>query len=68
MKARAVNIHGIVFVGDEMADTERTICEMGRVKRLGRLPKLAVLNRASLTDAFAEHFDLADFAKLRRHK
>jgi len=36
---------------------------MGRVRRLGRLPHLAVLDRQSLQQAFAAHFDVADFLK-----
>jgi dethiobiotin synthetase len=61
LRARAVSITGIVFVGDAMPDTEETICSIGTVKRLGRLPFLTKLDAVALRDAFAEHFDARDF-------
>lgn len=61
LKRRTIEIHGVAFVGDENADSERTICEFGRVRRLGRLPQLAELSAASLLAAFNENFALGDF-------
>lgn len=61
LRLRDMPILGVAFVGDANTDNERTICEMGGVKRLGRLPKLAALDHQSLRSAFAENFDLADF-------
>ena len=61
LKARAIPIHGIVFVGDENADTQRTIAEMSGVRRLGRLPWLPHLDSATLAQAFRQHFRLSDF-------
>ncbi|MCX7863857.1 MAG: dethiobiotin synthase [Novosphingobium sp.] len=61
LAARGVPIIGIAFSGEANVDSERTIAEMGRVKRLGRLPRLEPLNRETLARAFAAHFDLADF-------
>ncbi len=61
LNGRNIPLVGIAFVGEENADTERTITEMGNVKRLGRLPMLAPLGRASLAHAFAESFRLEDF-------
>ena len=61
LKARAIPIQGIVFVGDAMPDTERTIAECGGVKILGRLPILPALNASVLRDAFAAHFNPRDF-------
>ena len=63
LRSRKVPIHGIAFVGDSVPDSERTICEIGRVKRLGRLPMLDRLTPDSLAEAFAEHFNLSDFSK-----
>lgn len=57
-----VPVHGIIFVGDEIADSERTITEMGKVKRLGRLPMLPSLTAPALRDAFAANFQRSDFA------
>jgi dethiobiotin synthetase len=61
LRARAIPIHGVAFIGDEVADTERTIAEIGQIRRLGRLPRLAHLHRAALADAFAAQFRPSDF-------
>jgi dethiobiotin synthetase len=61
LRRRAIPLHGIAFTGEEQVDTERTIAEMGAVRRLGRLPHLDPLNAASLRAAFAAHFRPADF-------
>jgi dethiobiotin synthetase len=62
LRARGVPILGIAFVGDANADNEATVAAFGRVRRLGRLPWFDRLDRAALTGAFAENFDLADFS------
>ncbi len=56
LNGRNIPILGIAFVGDENPDTERTIVEMGNVRRLGRLPHLSPLTRESLRDAFQAQF------------
>jgi dethiobiotin synthetase len=61
LRARAVPILGIAFVGDAVEDSEATIARIGQVPRLGRLPLLAPLDRDTLARAFAAQFDLADF-------
>lgn len=61
LRARAVPIRGIAFIGDANADNERTICDFGAVKRLGRLPMLNAPDRISLRDAFLQNFHLEDF-------
>jgi dethiobiotin synthetase len=61
LNGRNIPILGIAFVGEEIADTERTIAEMGNVRRLGRLPHLDALNRANLGEAFRAHFRIEDF-------
>lgn len=61
LRARRIPIIGMAFVGDEVADTERTICEMGAVKRLGRLPMLDPLTPETLASAFKSQFTLSDF-------
>lgn len=62
LRARGVPIHGIAFVGDAVEDSEATIAAIGGVKQLGRLPILQDLTPAALASAFADAFDLADFA------
>ena len=61
LRTRKVDIRGVAFVGDAMEDSEMTIAEMGRVKRLGRLPMLDPLEPTALAAAFAANFNLADF-------
>jgi dethiobiotin synthetase len=61
LRSRGVPILGIAFVGDAVEDSEETIATIGKVRRLGRLPRLAPLNAATLAEAFAENFDLEAF-------
>jgi dethiobiotin synthetase len=61
LRARAVPILGIAFIGAPAEDSEATIASIGRVKRLGRLPHLATLDRASLAESFHAGFDIGDF-------
>ncbi|MFM2372010.1 MAG: hypothetical protein RIS85_1732 [Pseudomonadota bacterium] len=61
LRARGVLIHGVAFVGDANEDSEATICAMGNVRRLGRLPMLDRLDAPSLAIAFAQGFRLEDF-------
>jgi dethiobiotin synthetase len=62
VKARAIPLAGIVFIGDYNEHSEATICEMGGARRLGRLPFLDPLTPDSLRVAFARVFDLSEFA------
>ena len=61
LRTRKVDIRGIAFVGDAVEDSEATIADMGRVKRLGRLPMIDPIEPVALAAAFAANFDLADF-------
>jgi dethiobiotin synthetase len=61
LRLRDMPIVGIAFIGDANEDSERTICTMGGVKRLGRLPRLEQLDAANLAEAFRANFNLADF-------
>ena len=61
LNGRNIPITGIAFVGDEVPATERTIAEMGNVRRLGRLPVVAPLDSKTLAAAFAANFRLEDF-------
>jgi dethiobiotin synthetase len=63
LRSRNVPLLGIAFIGDENMESERIICEMGRVQRLGRLPHLASLTNETLRSAFAQHFNVGDFLK-----
>lgn len=61
LKQRGIRILGVAFVGPAEDDGETTICALGEVKRLGRLPWLDPLNRECLAEQFQLAFDLADF-------
>ena len=61
LRNRGVPILGIAFVGDAVEDSEATIAALGKVPRLGRLPRLDPLNAATLAEAFAANFDLEAF-------
>ncbi|MET3524184.1 dethiobiotin synthase [Mesorhizobium abyssinicae] len=59
LRARSIPLAGIAFIGDEMADTQRTIAEMGGVPQLGRLPYLDPLTDKTLRDAMIAGFAFA---------
>jgi dethiobiotin synthetase len=61
LRLRSVPVQGIAFVGEAEEDSERTICEMGEVAHLGRLPLLDPLDPQTLAASFANSFDLAQF-------
>lgn len=61
LRRRNVEIDGIAFIGDANDDSERMICDMGSVRRLGRLPQVTPLDRDGLAQAFASAFRLEDF-------
>lgn len=45
-------VAGIAFSGNAEPDVEQTICDMGKVRSLGRLPTVNPLNKQTLQDAF----------------
>lgn len=59
LKARAVPIIGVAFVGDANLPSEAAICRFGGVRHLGRLPHLSPLNATTLGDAMRAQFDAA---------
>jgi dethiobiotin synthetase len=61
LKRRDLKVLGIIFVGDAIPDTERTIVDFGQTKSLGRLPILPRLDAPALKAAFAASFDRRDF-------
>ncbi len=61
LQQRDIALLGIAFIGEEQAEVETTIAEMGGVRRLGRLPYLDPLDAPALRAAFAENFDRNDF-------
>jgi dethiobiotin synthetase len=61
LRRREIELLGIAFIGESHPESERAISEIGRVKRLGRLPRLSTLTRSSLREAFAAAFKPDDF-------
>ena len=59
---RGVPVHGVAFTGPENVDSEQTICRIGNVRHLGRLPWIDRLEPDDVKTAFDSHFNLADFA------
>ncbi|MDA9393131.1 dethiobiotin synthetase [Bradyrhizobium sp. CCBAU 45394] len=63
LRKRQVRILGIAFIGERNADTESSICEIGRVRWLGRLPWLSPLTPNTLQAAFKTSFRVDDFVR-----
>ena len=61
LRARGLAVRGVAFVGEAVADSEATVCAIGGVRRLGRLPRLDRLDAGTLAAAFAVHFRVDDF-------
>ncbi|MEJ5977796.1 dethiobiotin synthase [Novosphingobium sp. PS1R-30] len=61
LHTRGVPVLGVAFVGDSNPDSEEIIVGLGGMRRLGRLPVLDPLDHMSLTQAFRDNFNLADF-------
>jgi dethiobiotin synthetase len=60
--ARAIPLLGVAFIGEANEDSEGIICKLGRTKRLGRLGPVMPLDGPNLACAFADEFDVKDFA------
>lgn len=65
LRSRAIPLLGIAFIGDEMADTQQTIAKMGKVRVLGRLPRVDPLTSETLAGAMRANFNAADFLEAR---
>ena len=61
LRQAGASMQGIAFIGDAEPLVEETICRMGAVRRLGRLPRLADLTPNTLKAAFDAAFTSADF-------
>ncbi len=62
LRRRDIGVLGIAFLGDSEPDSEATICRIGGVPRLGRLPILSPLDAPRLAAAFRDNFALEQFA------
>lgn len=64
LKARNIDIMGIVFIGEENTDNQKTIVDFAKVKQLGFIPKLDKINRNTLIETFYKHFDVKHFKEI----
>jgi len=62
IRARAIPLHGVAFIGEANTESEGIIAELGQVKRLGRLPPVKPMTRENLSAVFAANFRPEDFA------
>ncbi|AFK52265.1 dethiobiotin synthase [Tistrella mobilis] len=65
LKARAVPVAGVVFIGEAQPDSEAIITTRGRVPHLGRLPQLDPLDADTLAAAIRRGIDLARIERIR---
>jgi dethiobiotin synthetase len=61
LRRRDIELLGVAFIGESHPESERAISEIGRVKNLGRLPRLSPLTPGTLREAFAAAFKPGDF-------
>jgi dethiobiotin synthetase len=61
LRARAIPVFGIACIGESILDTESIIARVGRVRSLGRLPKVEPLTPARLRQTFHQNFDVRLF-------
>lgn len=64
LRARAISVLGVAFIGDEQADTQAIVAALGQVRVLGRLPRLEPLAPDALRQAFRAHFDIDCFREV----
>jgi dethiobiotin synthetase len=62
IRARAIPLQGVAFIGDANPESEGIIAELGQVKRLGRLPPVKPLTGENLRAVFAANFRREDLA------
>lgn len=62
IRTRGIPLLGVAFIGEANEESERIITEIGKVKRLGRLPVIEPLTPGRLAGVFAKTFERQDFA------
>lgn len=63
LRDRGIDILGVAFIGEGNPESESVICEIGGVRRLGRLPLLSPLTADALKTAFRVSFKREDFTR-----
>jgi dethiobiotin synthetase len=62
IRARNIPLLGVAFIGDLNEESENVITEIGKVKRLGRLPVIEPLTPGRLSGVFSKTFERQVFA------
>lgn len=62
IRARDIPLAGVAFIGDANEESESIIAQIGKVKRLGRLPVIEPLTAGRLAGVFSKTFERQDFA------
>ena len=60
--ARDINVHGLIFIGEQNDDNMLTILEFSKAKVLGHIPMIDELNAQNLQICFDRNFRKEDFA------
>jgi dethiobiotin synthetase len=61
IRARAIPLLGVAFMGEANEDSETIICKISGARKLGRMAPVTP-TKDTIARAFAEGFNLADFA------
>jgi dethiobiotin synthetase len=61
LRRRQIPLLGVALIGEAHAENQRIIASLGRVRILGRLPRLEPLSPATLQTAFEENFSRQAF-------
>jgi dethiobiotin synthetase len=61
LRGADLGVHGVVLIGAENLENRRAIEQYGHTKVIGLIPVLDRIDRATLLDVFANHFDHSAF-------
>jgi dethiobiotin synthetase len=61
LRSRHVQLHGLIFIGEDNPDNLRTIAKFSGARILGHLPRLDHIDPGTLLDMFARGFRREDF-------
>lgn len=66
LRQAGVAVRGVVMIGPRNADNREAIEKYGETRVVGEIPLLTEMNRASLLDVFAAHFEQDVFGQIAR--
>lgn len=61
LQSTGCSVIGVVFIGHAETEVEQTICDFGKIHRLGRLPIMKQLTPEILRTTFSNAFDIRNF-------